>query len=234
MALFYNSTRWGLNATLDNLDWKQITRSDAIALYKELVSGYANFGIEWYYNNFPFAEWDDPGVFLQPWEAPGLDPAKMNEGIPDTLAESQFGAAGSIISSNIGSILLEHTRKYLKIRKITAKLNVTGDGGNVGSRPTAGIIFNETKKASLNMGAQLDILASTYGPDPFGFYVPQGFVDATGLYDGDRIDNDNIVRFIQRLQAKYIGARDLIPYTRQVDVCHASCHSSCHGSRGRR
>ena len=98
-----------------------------------------------------------------------------------------------------------------------AKLNVTGGGGNTGTRPTAGIVYDNTAKA---------YLSPTYFPVTLGTI-------AGNPTSGTPVTVTGLQTYFTTLQARYIEVRDdTQTYTGQV--CHASCHSSCHSSRGRR
>ena len=123
----------------------------------------------------------------------------------------------TITASTIRSVLETETALYTNVRKQRAILNVTGSGGNTGSRPTAGIIFDQTEVAQLRTSARQTL----------------GSISSTGVATGDTIDDANLETYFGRLATEYSSLRSNVQ-TDQVDVCHASCHSSCHGSRGRR
>ena len=239
MALFvaggdwlqYGGYRYGFNKDDPDGVWNQVTRSDAMEAWREYVKYEANRLIAWGWDSYPFPEWNQGNSWFQIPNSyrVGADPLA---GISDTLSESSFGAAGSIIGSGFVNTLIEQTRLYLRIRKMTAKLNVTGDGGNTGSRPTPGEVFNSTSKAHLNDSFLVNFENIAYNDPDVGFI--SGF-NLTGVGGGTGIiTNNSVIILMHKLLAKYQAARDLIPIVHQVDVCHASCHSSCHGSRGRR
>jgi len=121
-----------------------------------------------------------------------------------------------INASNLTNALRNETAAYLSIRKLRAKLNVTGDGGNSGSRPTAGVIFDQTSKAYLN-ATYLKTLGNVSG-------APTA---------GTPVSSSSLETYFSNLRSAYTTARDDVE-TIQRNVCHASCHSSCHSSRGRR
>lgn len=121
-----------------------------------------------------------------------------------------------IDASNLTNALRTETAAYFSIRKLQARLNVTGAGGNNGSRPTAGIVFDQTEKAYLDSSYLLTLGVVSGAPS-----------------SGDVIDESNIETYFGNLRTAYTTARDdVATFTR--NVCHASCHSSCHSSRGRR
>jgi len=123
----------------------------------------------------------------------------------------------TITASTIRSTLETETALYTNVRQQRAILFVTGGGGNTGSRPTAGTIFDQTEVAQLRTSARQTL----------------GSISATGVSTGDTVDDANLETYFGRLATEYTSLR-ANTVTDQVDVCHASCHSSCHGSRGRR
>ena len=123
----------------------------------------------------------------------------------------------TVTASSIRSTLETETALYTNVRKQRAILNVTGSGGNTGSRPTAGVIFDNTEVAQLRTGVRQTL----------------GTISSTGVTTGDTIDDAALETYFGRLATEYTSKRNNT-ITDQVDVCHASCHSSCHGSRGRR
>jgi hypothetical protein len=200
-------------ASLD-VDSEQIVPQDIVDRYHDWVTNHANSEIAWGDNAYPFGEFTQTGIF-----------GGSTGGIGATVNGTNLGSAGNNITANpIYSNLLEHTRKYLKIRKIRAVLNVTGDGGNTGSRPTPGVIFDETKKAHLNNDYQTNLESR----------FPTGAVPRDGINAGENVSAYWLEIFFSRLRERYDRARDEDIPSFQTDVCHASCHSSCHGSRGRR
>ena len=122
-----------------------------------------------------------------------------------------------ITASTLTTLFRNETQAYLYIRKLQAKLNVTGGGGNTGTRPTAGIVYDNTAKA---------YLSQTYFPATLGAIVGNPTSGTTVTVSG-------LQTYFTNLQARYIEVRD-DTQTYTNDVCHASCHSSCHNSRGRR
>ena len=122
-----------------------------------------------------------------------------------------------ITASTLTTLFRNETQAYLYIRKLRAKLNVVGAGGNTGTRPTAGIVYDVTAKA---------YLSPTYFPITLGNI-------AGNPTSGTPVTVTGLQTYFTNLQARYIAVRDdTKTYTGQV--CHASCHSSCHSSRGRR
>jgi len=126
--------------------------------------------------------------------------------------------SGDIIEADDIRIVLEtETALYTNVRKQNAVLNVTGGGGNTGSRPTAGVVFNSTQIAHLRTSVR-QTLSSISGAD---------------VETGDTVDDGNLETYFGRIATEYSSKANNV-VTDTIDVCHASCHSSCHGSRGRR
>ena len=51
----------------------------------------------------------------------------------------------TITAADIRTTLETETALYTNVRKQRAILNVTGGGGNTGSRPSAGVVFDQTQ-----------------------------------------------------------------------------------------
>ena len=121
-----------------------------------------------------------------------------------------------IDASGIQDTLEAETFNYTSIRNLRAQLNVTGSGGNTGSRSTPGIITDVTGMAYLNTSYR-----QTLG------------TRSVNLQTGQLIDDAVLEQKFNDLRNKYNTARANTE-TITIPVCHASCHSSCHSSRGRR
>lgn len=188
-------------ATLTN----PVTAQNIVDRFADYVEATANSGIVWGTDVEPFSEFNE-NLF------------------GGTTSGKSIGISGSDIGSNpitaltIYNTLVSETNAYTRIRKIRAVLFVTGGGGNTGSRPTAGIVYDLTRVANMN---------STY------LQTTADETENAGVSSGSVIDDDNLETFFDNLRSAYNTARDTTA-TIQVNVCHASCHSSCHGSRGRR
>ena len=129
-----------------------------------------------------------------------------------------IGEQGDTIdASDIRTVLETEAALYTNVRKQNAILNVTGGGGNTGSRPTAGVVFNQTEIAHLRTSLRQTLSA----------------ISAADVESGDVVDDSNLETYFGRIASEYSSKANNVQ-TDQVDVCHASCHSSCHGSRGRR
>lgn len=123
----------------------------------------------------------------------------------------------TITAADIRTTLETETALYTNVRKQRAILNVTGGGGNTGSRPTAGVVFDQTQIAHLRTSVRQSL----------------GSIASTDITSGDVVDDTNLETYFGRISSAYSTQSNNV-VTDQVDVCHASCHSSCHGSRGRR
>ncbi len=123
----------------------------------------------------------------------------------------------TITAADIRTTLETETALYTNVRKQRAILNVTGGGGNTGSRPSAGVVFDQTQIAHLRTSVRQSL----------------GSIASTDITSGDVVDDTNLETYFGRISSAYSTQANNV-VTDQVDVCHASCHSSCHGSRGRR
>lgn len=121
-----------------------------------------------------------------------------------------------IDASGIQDNLENEVYNYSSIRNLRALLNVTGGGGNTGSRPSPGVITDVSGIAYLNTSYRQGLQAR-----------------AVNLQTGQLIDDSVLEQKFNDLRNQYNAARGNTA-TITINVCHASCHSSCHGSRGRR
>jgi len=198
-------------ATLTN----PVTAQNIVNRFKEFVVDHANGGIVWATNTNPTYS----GVTV-------LTDAFMggnSDGKSISIDGDDIKADGSeLIDANaIYNALVTETNRYTSIRKVRARLNVTGVSGtsNTDKGPigTFGIVFDQTQVAYLSD----DYLQTITDPDN------------ASVSAGEIIDDDNLETLFSNFRAAYNSERDnTITLTR--NVCHASCHSSCHSSRGRR
>lgn len=181
-----------------------ITKQSIVDRFKAYVTNTANAGIVRGTNSKPFTE-------------------MPNSRYGGTTAGDSINITGASISGDtitaatIRSVLETEAALYTNIRNQRAILNVTGPGGNTGSRPTAGVVSDSTNVAHLDTGNRASL----------------GSISSTGVITGDTIDDATLETYFGRIAAAYNAVRGST-ITDQIDVCHASCHSSCHGSRGRR
>jgi hypothetical protein len=183
-----------------------INAQNVVNRFADYVRGAANSGIVWGTNSLPFQE------FTQNISIFGGTTAGKNIEI----------SGGNINSNNISAqvvynALIEETRRYTRIRNLQAVLNVLGGGGNTGSRPTPGVVYNQTNVAHLNANYMAGSLSA--GRDD--------------VFAGNVMRRQGTANMFSNMRAAYQAVRGQAIYS-QVDVCHASCHSNCHNSRGRR
>ncbi len=194
-----------------------ISTQNIVDRFADYVTATANASIIWGTNARPFAEFTAANM---PAATPSLPNAEPFGGTTTGRAIGITGTninATPITASTIYNTLVSETNAYTRIRRLNARLNVTGGGGNTGSRPTAGIVYNQTNKANMNTSFLQSVGSPANG----------------GVASGNEVSVTNLQAFFTNLQTAYATARDTT-YTITVNVCHASCHSSCHGSRGRR
>ena len=183
-----------------------ITPQNLVDYYKEFVVDIANSNIAWAADAEPFSEFDETQL------------SGTTAGKSIGISGSNVGSAGNLIdASDIYDVVVAETATYTRIRNLRAVLNVEGGGGNTGSRPNAGIIFDETRKAFMNTS----------------YLQSLGSISAGDVTTGNTITASSLENLFNALRAEY-ETKQVTANTIQVNVCHASCHSSCHGSRGRR
>lgn len=188
-------------ATLTN----PINAQNIVDRFADYVTATANSGISWGTNAIPFGEMD-AGYFGGDTGGRGISISGGN--ISNT----------PITASTIYDTLCAETQTYSNIRNMRALLFVTGGGGNTGSRPTPGYVYDGTAVAHLNTNYR------------------QGQINATNpsVSSGNAISAANLETLFDRLRSVYSDNYRASTQTIQIDVCHASCHSNCHSSRGRR
>lgn len=189
-----------------------INKQNIVDRFADYVVGSGNSGISWGTNAWPFPEWTPYST-----EFGGDTNGKGIEINGDSIGTN---ASGEITAQNIYDTLITETYRYTKIRNVRARLNVTGAGGNTGSRPTAGIVYDQTAVAFLNDNYRVGVSSNRHD------VYANNTVTAYGLevMFGSMRDNYNWAR----------GQTVAAAGEWTVNVCHASCHSSCHSSRGRR
>jgi hypothetical protein len=181
-----------------------ISPQNIVDRYADFVTTVVNQSIVWGTNALPFAE------------MPSTNFGGTTTGKPISVTGTNITAT-PITASTIYNTLLNETTSYTRIRNLRAVLNVTGGGGNNGSRPTPGVIFDQTQKSYLNT-TYLQTLST---------------VGNAGVASGQVISSANLEALFTNMATAYSSARTTAA-TIEISVCHASCHSSCHGSRGRR
>lgn len=181
-----------------------VRKQNIVDRFADFVPADANGSIVWANNNVPFGE----------------APADWWGGSTSGKAIGIVGGSitgTTITASTIRSVLLAETQLYTNIRNLRAILFVDGGGGNTGSRPTPGVVFDQTQVSYLDTGARQSL----------------GAVADSGVVTDSLVSASNLEGYFTNLRTEYRAKRG-VTVDRQVNVCHASCHSSCHGSRGRR
>lgn len=182
-----------------------VEEQNIVNRFADFVPPAANTGIVYHSGSVPFAEFATSYF--------GGNSSGRALGISGASIKNN----GELIdASGIQDTLEAETFNYTSIRNLNAKLNVTGAGGNTGSRPTAGVITDVTGIAYLNTSYRIALGARS-----------------VNLQTGGLIDDSQLEQKFADLRTKYNTARGTTE-TIQIDVCHASCHSNCHSSRGRR
>jgi hypothetical protein len=180
-----------------------ITPQNIVDRYVDFVHATATGSLSWNKENLPFVEFD-ANYFESGNRAVNITGANVD-------------TAGNLVTpNNIYNTLLAETATYTNLRNVRAILFVDGDGGNIGSRPTQGIVSDSTAKAHFTTGYRQTLDAVTQG-----------------IAEGQTVTAAGLEELFTRLRTAYSDKAD-VSFDIQVNVCHASCHSSCHGSRGRR
>jgi len=187
-------------ATLNN----PIEEQNIVDRFADYVVSTANSGISWGTNSVPFSEMST-SYFGGTTSGKGIQISGSNI------------TGNPINASTIYNALVTETNRYTKIRNLKAILFVDGGGGNNGSRPTAGEVYNQTAVAYMN-----DSYLQSIGSPNNG-----------GVSAGNQASVSNMQQLFTNLRDSYNSARGNT-VTIQINVCHASCHSNCHGSRSRR
>ena len=180
-----------------------VTPQNIVDRYVDFVHATANGSLSWNRENLPFGEFD--ANYFE----------SGSRGI--NINGSNVDTAGNLITpNNIYNTLLAETATYTNLRNLRALLNVEGGGGNTGSRPNPGIVYDSTAKAHFTTGYRQTLDAVTQG-----------------IAEGQTVTVAGLEELFDRLRTAYSN-KSVNTVEIQVNVRHASCHSSCHGSRGRR
>src|SRR5210317_1125802 len=178
-----------------------VSKTGIVNRFEDLVTDVANASIVWGTNSLPFPEMPT-GNYAG--TTSGTTISVTGASITDTV----------ITASTIRTVLETEAALYTNIRQQRAILFVTGGGGNTGSRPTPGTVFNKTRVSHLDTGNRSGL----------------GTISSTGVSTSNTIDDTNLETYFGRIASAYNTQRSKV-ITDQINVCHASCHSSCHGSR---
>lgn len=201
---------------------------EIIDRFKDFVDATANSSVEWGTDVKPFPELTDADAAM-------LFGGTTNEGRSNTLTDEKINKNNVVSAQDIIDALLAETTAFTRLRNIQIILNVTGGGGNTGTRPKDGRVFEQTKKANLSSAYIKELSQANLPPE-------------LKVSRGKLISIESLEELFEALKSAYLtettnagatptadGATPAAgdnPYI--VSVCHASCHSSCHGSRGRR
>jgi hypothetical protein len=184
-----------------------ITAQNIIDRFADYVQATANSGISWGTNAIPSEI--PSSYFGGDTSGKGLETAVINN--------AGMVVDNTVIANNVYDALLAETRRFARIRNLRAVLVVDGGGGNTGSRPSPGVVYDSTAVAHLNANYDQTL----------------GLPDRVDIYEGNLITKNGLEQFFDNLRTEYNSARANTAYI-EYHVCHASCHSSCHSSRGRR
>jgi hypothetical protein len=184
-----------------------ISRQNIVNRFADYVRGAANSGISWGTNAWPFNEFSAISFVM----------GGTTAGKPIEISGDSMGAANTIANAQtVYNVLIDETTRYTRIRLMRALLFVAGGGGNTGSRPTPGYIFDGTAVTHLNANYQQGVSANRFD-----------------VFAGNVMRRTGTAQMFDSMRAAYNVRRGQVQ-TFQVDVCHASCHNNCHNSRARR
>ncbi len=201
-------------ATLNN----PVSSTNLVERFNDFVAAAANANIVWGNDEKPF-----PEMSTATFGGPKAGRGNLS---------GNLGLTGTIESTSLVTAFTTATKQYTRIRNLRARLNVTGNGGNTGSRPTPGIVYDETNIAHLNSSYEQSLGSVDVNDIQTNELITragiQGGVPSAGTYQGILLTG-----FFAGCRDKYNSLRT-VTTTITVSVCHASCHRSCHSSRSRR
>jgi len=181
----------------------------------------ARTGVTWGTNDLPVYA---PGT---PYAVTVITAASMggpNYGDPGAGAFIGNAVPGAVINAyDIFNYLNLFTYEYCYIRNIRALLTVTGAGGNIGTQPVAGDVYDVTRVGYVNF-------RNTQAGRVADYVTPvSGGVAGNQIISAVEMEN-----FLSRCRAAYNNFARNQTYLWNPIICHSSCHASCHGARGRR
>lgn len=187
----------------------------------DYVRSTARTGVTWGTNDLPVYA---PGTAYAKTVIPSSAMGGPNNGDPAPNIFIVDAVPGSVINAfNIFNYLNFFTFEYCIIRNVRALLTVTGAGGNIGSMPVAGDVFDVTRVAYFSTrGIQAGLSVNYVTP-------VSGGVAANQVISAAEME-----AFLNRCRAAYNNFARNQTYLYNPIICHASCHSSCHFARGRR
>lgn len=195
-----------------------INPQNVVNRFADYVRGAANSGISWGTNAFPFPEFSERSfVFGGTTAGKGIE---INGG--------SIAGIGTVISAQqVYNVLIAETQRYTRIRLMQAVLFVTGTGNpnppgqptnslTPGSRPFAGVVFNQTAVTHMNSSFEQSVSANRFN-----------------VFANNVMTRGGTAQMFDSMRANYNVRRGQSSY-QQVNVCHSNCHTNCHFSRGRR
>jgi len=205
--------------------------SNMVERFNDFVSATANANIIWGTDDRPFPEFVAQNMPAATPPLPNVEPLGGPKAGRGNIS-GNLGLTGEVTASSILTAFANATKTYTRIRLIRARLNVTGGGGNRGSRPTPGIVFDETRVTHMNSSFEQNVGFIDEG----GGVFPGTIISRASLQGGAVIGDGSFIN----LSGYFVECRERYRELRTnsttitVNVCHASCHGSCHGSRTRR
>ena len=183
-------------------------------------------GVTWGTNNLPVYASGQPYAKTVIPASVMRGPNNSNPGADSFIGKPDGNITGPgqpIIADRIHDYLNFFTFEYCYIRKVRALLTVSGTGGNIGSMPTAGNVYDVTAVAHLNF-------RNTQPGHVVDYVTPvSGTVAKDQLVDDVQLEN-----FMNRCITAYNNFARNQTYIYNPIICHASCHNACHTARGRR
>lgn len=126
-----------------------------------------------------------------------------------------ISTGNTIDDAGIKDYIIGQSVIYCRIRNVSVKRNVLGDGGSIASF--------QTKVGITNMNS------SFAAP---GFSNPGS---TSSISEGNTIYASQLTQFISDCYTQYSGTQRVNTLVSEYNVCHTSCHNACHSSgRGRR
>jgi len=203
-----------------------INERNVISRYKDYMYS-AWQGVTWGSNYLPVYA---PGTY---YETAIMQVANMGGNNYDNPGADAFIGKidGTIANPGEGPITAERIHAYLNfftythcyVRNVRVILTITGDGGNTGNYPDAGVVYDTTAVAYTNF-------LNTQPGQVVDYVTPL----SGGVAANQVISAAELEAFMNRCIIAYNNFARNQTYIFNPIICHASCHASCHSSRGRR
>jgi len=199
-----------------------VNANNVISRFFDYVRATAQSGVTWGSNYLPTYQPGYGYADVQVIQAASMGGPNYGDPGINTFINNAY--PGQVINAyNIYNYLNYFTYEYCYIRSVRAVLTVTGDGGDQGTLPTPGNVYDATAVAYLNFRNTQAGYVSDYAAPA------QGTVAA-----GEKITAFSMEDFLSRCRTAYNNFARNQTYLWNPIICHASCHTSCHASRGRR